>query len=209
MSRLPGGFNDLKSALPLNPLDFIILGEIDSVNGTAKSSTTYNTPSGGTWSAATASLNGIASAMAINLSVYPWQEIIARSMNMQTKMTDTSSSIPIPLRNILFLYSNSPGKIEWKNAIQINFGADSYDLVELSIIENAAGQGDIHSKVPVIDFGTGPFTGVKTTYLTFDSYTGPLNLGLRLERTSHTHSSLLELRCYLMNFGNKQQKYLV
>jgi hypothetical protein len=32
MSRLPGGFNDLKSALPLNPMDFNLIINCLAIN---------------------------------------------------------------------------------------------------------------------------------------------------------------------------------
>ena len=48
-----------------------------------------------------------------------------------------------------------------------------------------------------IDFGSGPFTGLQTLLLVIAGYFGPLNLGIRLEKTDNT-STLFDLRLIVL-----------
>lgn len=124
-------------------------------------------------------------------------------MNMQTKMANLLSTVPIPLRNFLYLYGNvNDDSLLYQMNIPLSFGPSTVDLFQISVLENAAGSGDEHGKIQVIDFGSVSLAG--TTWMLqvmFRGYFGPLNLGIRMNTTTPA-SSLHEFKTLIMSATN-------
>ena len=125
--------------------------------------------------------------------------MLASAASMQTQMSNPSA--PPSLNHLLFLYGNDADSYLFQSRVFLNLGALNYDLVQLSILANAATKGNQHGTVQVFDFGTGPYTGIVNLVLMFCGYYGPLNLGIRLESTTNL-SSLFDLDTIILPIDN-------
>lgn len=201
MANYPGGWLTLENSNPVPVTNSISLAQlfdgVTTTNGEVKHSTNYYAPTGGTWAATPITLNAEPTIAAVNVTLSINETVKASAINMQTKMANLTAPPP-PLKNLLYLYGNpNDNQLNYYMKIPINLGASNYTSLQLSVMENAATSGDEHGRVEVIDFGTGPFTGVITLNVFFSGYFGAINLGLRLESTV-PQSSICELRCLVM-----------
>ncbi len=205
MAKYPGGWLTLESSNPIPITNYIAFAMLYdgavSTDGTVKEVTSFHTPTTA-WSASPISITAEPTAFAVNGPTIVNQQISANAMNMQTKMANLSSTVPIPLRNMLYLYGNNDdNELLYMINIPISFGGSNYNLCQISVMENAATSGNEHGKIQVIDFGAGPFTGAYTIKVFFRGYYGPLNLGVRLESSAGALSSIYEIRTNIISVG--------
>jgi hypothetical protein len=191
---IPGGWLTLESSMPKS-VDVISFAKIGVTSGTVELSTVYNTPTGGTWYSLTNLITSEPVVLAIAGTQFPDLATKAYAMNMHTKMFN--STAPLPLRNLLFCYGNQEGKTEYEMNFVLDLGGITYNLIQISILENAATLGDAHGNIEVIDFGIGPFTGMQTLSLVISGYYGLLNLGIRFEKNDNT-SYLYEMKLMVL-----------
>ena len=196
MASYPGGWNTLQNSMPQSISDILSFAKYGATGGSIISSSVFNTPTGGVWQASPISISIGPIVVAVNGLVYPDQAQKAAAMNMQTKTYNANA--PLPLKTLIFAYGNKNTKMDFQSDISLNLGGLNYNLLQLSILENAATKGDSHGTIQVVDFGAGPFTGIQTLSLNISGYFGPLNLGIRLESTPGAQSSMFDLRYMIL-----------
>ena len=195
MRNFPGGWNSLQNSFPQNISDIISVARATfgaPVDGQIVYDNLFNTPTGGTWAASPIVLSQEPDVQAINVTFNSIDGIEAIAMNGQTKMANLSASVPSQLRGLVYLYT-PVGQPRFWNRLYFDLGASNYNRMQISIFENSVTRGDAHGNVQSYDFGTGPFTGIGTIQLLLSSFTGQINIGIRLESTGGA-SSLFELR---------------
>jgi len=175
---------------------FFSFAKFGGTAGNIISSSVFNTPTGGVWQVSPISIAIGPLVIAVNGLVYPDQAQKAAAMNMQTKTYNANAHLS--LKNLVFAYGNQNTKMDFQSDISPNLGGLNYNLFQLSILENSATKGDSHGTNQVVDFGTGPFTGIQTLSLNISGYFGPLNLGIRLESTPGAQSSIFDLRYMIL-----------
>jgi hypothetical protein len=195
MRNYPGGWNSLQNSFPQNITDVVSVAR--STFGTPPDGqivydNLFNTPTGGTWAASPIVLSQEPDVQAINVTFNAIDGIEASAMNAQTKMANLSTSVPSQLQGLVYLYT-PVGQPRFWNRLYLNLGGGTYNRMQISIFENSVTRGDAHGNIQAYDFGTGPFTGTGTIQLLLSSFTGQINLGIRLESTGGD-SSLFELR---------------
>lgn len=203
MSNL-GGWLSLEGMNPIAITNFISVARLFNgtstyVNGEIKDVTTYNTPTG-SWVDSPMSLTSEPTVSAVNVSLFANEAYRATAMNMQTKMANLSASVPIPMRNLIYMYGNTnDDNLLYQMNIPMDFGAVTINSLQLSVLENSAGSGNEHGKIQVIDFGSLSLSGSNwVLQLMFRGYFGPLNLGVRLE-TSALASSIHDFKTMILN----------
>lgn len=199
MKNFPGGWNAFENMNPSLITTYISTVKTTfgmPVNADVVWSNNYNTPTGGTWGASPITINEEPTVMAVN-GMHNGQELIySQAMNSQTKMANLSTSIPSQLQGLVFLYNN-PTTPRFMSRLKLDLGASNYNSIQISVFENSVTNGNEHGLIQVFDFGTGPFTGIGIFEFLFSSFTGQVNLGIRLESTTAV-SSIFELRCFLI-----------
>lgn len=199
--QFPGGWLSLENSNPMPISDFITFASLfdgsSTTNGEIVLSSDYNNPTGGTWVASPISITSEPTVIAVDAVNDVTQDIIANSMNMQTKMANLAASVAPPLQNLVYLYGNLSEKLRYMCYLPLDLGGSSYDLFQVSVLENVGTQGDMHGNIEVVDFGSGAFTGTQTLQLILSDNTGPVNLGIRLESTTN-QSSIFELKLVIL-----------
>lgn len=199
--KFPGGWLSLENSNPMPISDFITYVALFNGSTTTKGqivmSDVYNVPTGGTWVNSPITLTSEPSVIAVDAPNDVTQQIVADSMNMQTKMANLDSDVPPPLKNLVYLYGNFNEKLRYMCYLPISLSGLSYDLFQISVLENVGTQGDMHGNIEVIDFGVGPFTGTQTLQFIFSENMGPVNIGIRLESTTNL-SSIFELKLVIL-----------
>lgn len=108
--KFPGGWLSLENSNPMPISDFITYAALfngsTTTDGQIVMSDVYNTPTGGTWVSSPISISTEPSVIAVDAPNDVTQQIIADSMNMQTKMSNLASSVAPPLVNLVYLYGN-------------------------------------------------------------------------------------------------------
>lgn len=199
--QFPGGWLSLENSNPMPISDFITYAAIYNGSTTTKGqvlmSSVYNLPTGGTWINSPITLTSEPTVNAVDAINDMTQQIVSDAMNMQTKMANLLSSVAPPLKNLVYLYGNFNEKLRYMCYLPISLGGLSYDLFQISVLENVGTQGDMHGNIEVIDFGVGPFTGTQTLQFIFSENMGPVNIGIRLESTGNL-SSIFELKLVIL-----------
>ena len=203
MSKFSGGWQDLQNSDPIDVTDFVSYAQLNANLGTIMQSSAFFTPTGGTWVASPITYNIPPAISAVNGIQFPDQAMLASAASMQTQMSNPSA--PPSLNHLLFLYGNDADSYLFQSRVFLNLGALNYDLVQLSILANAATKGNQHGTVQVFDFGTGPYTGIVSLTLMFCGYYGPLNLGIRLESTTNL-SSVFDLDTIILPIDNSDSE---
>ncbi|MFA7325051.1 MAG: hypothetical protein WC121_00155 [Candidatus Kapaibacterium sp.] len=203
--KFPGGWLSLENSNPMPISDFITYAALfngsTTTDGQIVMSDVYNTPTGGTWVASPVSISTEPTVIAVDAPNDVTQQIIANSMNMQTKMANLGANVPPPLQNLVYLYGNFSDQLRYLCYLPLNLGGSSYDLFQVSVLENVGTQGDMHGNIEVVDFGAGPHTGAQTLQLMLSENMGPVNLGIRLESTTN-QSSIFELKLVILPPNN-------
>lgn len=194
MSIFNQGWLGLKKSMPQDPTDFIAVAQLDTIWAIAINSNSYSIPTSGSWTTPSVLLADPVSISYTNPVSRADLQYIATSIGIQSQLSNISGA-PLPIQDIIFCFGNNKGRTDWQMNIPINFGAVNYNKFELSILENLATRGDEQGTIPVLDFGSGPFTGNKTLKLLFAEYFGLLNLGIHIEKSDGSKSSILILRC--------------
>jgi hypothetical protein len=194
MLKLHGGWNDLQKSMPGNISNIIESATIGATNATIQSSSDFNTPTG-TWVTSPITLNAVPTAVAINATTNPDQAAKVAAMNAQTLMANLTA--PPPLQNLVFLYGNQEGSLKYEMDIPLNFGANTYNSIQISLLDNAGTKGDEHGEIQVYDFGSGSWTGVNTLKLIFNGVIGEYKIGIRINDTSN-NTSIYNLRTIVL-----------
>ncbi len=201
MATYPGGWLTLENSNPIPISNFITLASIfngATTDGNIVMSSEFCNPTGGTWGATPITLNAEPTVAAVNSALFVNEVIKSRAINAQTKMANLAAICPPPLQNMVYLYGNNDdNNLLYQVSVPLNLGAGSYDLFQLSVMENAATQGDEHGNVEVYDFGSATLTGLVTLNLFFSGFYGSVNLGIRLESLANV-SSIYELRTIVL-----------
>ena len=138
--KFPGGWLSLENSNPMQISDFISFAAIDdgstTTNGEIIMSSDYNNPSGGTWGASPISITSEPYVNAVDSANDVTQQIMADSMNMQTKMANLATSVAPPLQSLIYLYGNIPGQMRYMCYLPLDFGGSNYDLLQISVLEN-------------------------------------------------------------------------
>ncbi len=187
------GWHGLEYSTPTDPSDFIVWAKLDTVQAAYKKSGTFATPESGNW---TPPLPALADPVSLDYTNPTYRadiSYIKDSVTVQSKFSNIATA-PLAVRDLIFYVGNERGRTDWKMRIPINFGASTYDVAEMSILENVATKGDVQGKYPVLDFGTAGFTGSKNLDIIFSGFFGPLNLGIHLEKNNNLESSILIIR---------------
>jgi hypothetical protein len=98
----------------------------------------------------------------------------AAQWNFQNQSSNISTSIPIPLRQTVFLRAGN----EWRMDIPLDFGASVFTDIQLSLRDNAGTKGDAQGTWPVIRWSNA-VTGIVTLSVTVVK-TGSFAISLRL-----------------------------
>ncbi len=191
MKQFPGGWLSLENSFPQVITPIISYCSCNfggpTIKGVIDYSSIFNTPTGGTWVPSPISISQEPIVIAVN-SVHNSVDLLeADAMNSQTKMSNLNSSTPIQLRNFVYLYNNQSTP-KWMTQILFDLGANNYNKLQISVFENSVSKGDSHGNIQVIDFGSGPFSGVGTFNFLFGEFHGLINLGIRLESTTNQSS---------------------
>jgi hypothetical protein len=194
MLQLSGGWNDLQKSMPQNITDIIESATIGATNATIQASTNFNAATG-TWVTSPVTLNAVPTAVAINATTNPDQAAKVAAMNAQTLMANLNA--PPPLKNLVFLYGNQEGSLKYEMDIPLNLGANTYNSIQISLLDNAATKGDEHGNFQVFDFGSGSWTGVNTLKLIFNGVIGEYKIGIRINDTSN-NTSIYYLRTVVL-----------
>lgn len=203
--KFPGGWLSLENSNPMPISDFITFVALfdgsSTTNGEILMSDVYNVATGGTWVSSPISITSEPSVIAVDAANDITQQIVADSMNMQTKMANLAPTVAPPLQSLVYMYGNNSEKLRYMCYLPISLGGSSYDLFQVSVLENVGTQGDMHGNIEVVDFGAGPFTGTQTLQLILSENMGPVNLGIRLESTTN-QSSIYELKLVILPPNN-------
>ncbi len=199
--KFPGGWLSLANSNPMPISDFItyvaLFNGSSTTKGQIEMSSVYNEPTGGTWVNSPIAIASEPTVIAVDAPNDVTQQIVADSMNMQTMMANIAPNVAPPLKNLVYLYGNFSEKLRFLCNLPIDLGLSNYDLFQISVLENVGTQGDMHGNIEVVDFGTGPFTGIQTIQLVLSENMGPVNLGIRLESTTN-QSSIFELKLVIL-----------
>ncbi len=195
------GWLSLINSTPACICDFISYSTLSQganiAKGTVISNTEFNTPTGGTWVSSPISINSEPTITCLNPNSGEATIIVADSINMKIQMANLNA--PPPLKGLVFLIGNPPGRFDYMNQIPINLGALNYTYCLVSLLENSVKPGNAYGNIPAVDFDRtlGPFTGVQNLNLMFSGYYGPIDLGIRIESTTNL-SSIFGLKAIIM-----------
>lgn len=115
--QFPGGWLALENSNPMPISDFITFASLfdgsSTTDGEIVLSSDYNNPTGGTWVPSPISITSEPTVIAVDAANDVTQQIIANSMNMQTKMANLAPSVAPPLQNLVYLYGNLSEKLRY------------------------------------------------------------------------------------------------
>lgn len=186
MASFSLGWNSFKYRKPLSISNYVTYAKLGTVEAELKKVTDYHLPTNNTWYNSDVSINTTPIVNAVNSSSSPSDSLKAQIMNSQTLMYNPD--MPQCMRQWLYLYGNPNSVIKFKNTIELDFGVNNYDKVQISILQNVLTEGDKNGEIEVFDFGNNSFTGVQTLDIIFNSYFGTINLGFRFENSSNQSS---------------------
>ncbi len=198
-----GGWLDLSESEPVSITEFVASANT-SPSGSASvvNSSNFNIPTG-TWVTSPITLNAVPTAVAINATTNPDQAAKVAAMNAQTLMANLNA--PPPLKNLVYLYGNQEGSLKYEMDIPLNLGANTYNSIQVSLLDNAGTKGDEHGNIQVFDFGTGSWTGVNTLKLVFNGVIGEYKIGIRINDTSN-NTSIYYLRTVILSTERKTEQ---
>ena len=201
MTKYPGGWLDLAISNPIPIANVIAYASIGATAGSVKYSTNFNVPTG-SWVTSTPpplpGISGNPTVVAVNAVTNPDDGMIASSINAQTQMANTTAA-PV-LQNLVYLYGNPAGDLRFEMNIPIALPpGKSFSSIQISLLENAATNGiDQSGKIPVLDFGTGPFTGNITLSLMLAGYFGEVHIGIRFYNSTDNTTFIYDLRAIIL-----------
>lgn len=193
MALVNQGWYGLQNSKPKDPTDIIAWCQLDVTSAIYKMSSTFGTPVAGSWTSPSVVIQDPVTLSYTNATSRSDLAMIANSINIQSLMSNMNSAA-LPVQDLFFLFGNDSGRTDWQMNIPINFGAVNYNKFELSILENLCTRGDEQGLYPVLDFGSGPFTGNKILKIIFNNYYGLINIGIHIEKSDNSKSSFLILR---------------
>lgn len=194
------GWQGFMESDPISLAEFISFAEAESTSGpsitydgTFMKSSVFNSPSLGTWNSSPIS---ITSSPTIN-SIGTLQSNVDVQNLIASQTAFMGTNVPPPLQNFLFLQTNKGCEQKFSMTIPIDLGGGSFDVFQISALENSVNQGDKNGQIQVIDFGSGPFSGTFDLHLCFNAGSGPFNIGIRLENNLN-QSSMFAIRGFLL-----------
>jgi len=106
--RFPGGWLSLENSNPMPISDFITFVSLfdgsSTNNGEIVMSDVYNNPTASAWMPSPIVIAAEPTVIAVDAPNDITQQIIADSMNLQTKMANLAPNIAPPLQNLVYLY---------------------------------------------------------------------------------------------------------
>ncbi|HYM19863.1 MAG TPA: hypothetical protein VEW28_02550 [Candidatus Kapabacteria bacterium] len=181
-------WNDLPVAAPIDPRTVVANAFTDATQGVFKRSTTFLQTS---WAANPWVFTGLASCTSLHSDDF--LEINdAIQWTFSHQIVNPSSTLAIPMRKVMFMR----GGTQWEMDITIDFGADTYTDIELTLRDNAATSGDALSTslgtMPVISFA-GNFTGQHSFRVTISQFGRMSMVLLAKDITSSPLYSMFEM----------------
>ncbi len=150
---------------PLDPRNVIANSFLGPTQGVFKRSSTFLQPA---WVASPWAFTAPASCVSLHLDDQ-LEVNNAAQWTFSHQIFNNAASLPIPLRKVLFMR----GGTQWEMDISIDFGADTYSDVQLSLRDNGGTSGDFEDAatgtVPTIFF-SGTFTGVQIFRVTISQF---------------------------------------
>ncbi|MEI8133511.1 MAG: hypothetical protein WCH46_00370 [bacterium] len=157
------GWQDLQVAQPIDPKSIILSVALNSTTGTWQRSTNALQT---TWAGTNAlAFTGNNTSVASYDLTDGATVVDAAQWTIAHQMVNASSNIPPSMNKVVFVRA---GEI-WDNKLEINFGASSYNNVQLTFRDNLGTSGQFVNGatggVPVYNFGNG-ITGNQILHLT-------------------------------------------
>jgi hypothetical protein len=166
-------WNDLITAEPISVLDVMTEVVSGAFTGVFANSASFGIPPVG-WIASPL-IQTLPPACFAHASDSGLANNLALQWNFEHLTWNSSALLAPPLRDICFVR----GGREWGTTFSFDFGADTYNDMQIGLLESAATRGDNAGSFPVITMNSHAFTGANNFQFTFLKF-GRYSIGIQL-----------------------------